>query len=132
MPDEYPDHLTQYFSDEQIRKWEDMQAKRWIRVDPETKKPHANSKEFFWEIVHMVPGAMAGKDSNHPPMNFVVQRFYRNKTYQVNIPDGKGGAAGQSRRHVAWNDSDKRGHLRSPGDMMIEADAFAKQFVEDK
>jgi hypothetical protein len=116
------------FSPEDMAKFSALWNRHWKRVDPETKKPHANSTQFFWEVAHMFPAVKAGGNMNAPEMNFQVQRYYRGKTYEAQLED-KGATV---TRHLAFHEVNPRGELVSPGYIMVSYDDFLKQFVEDK
>ncbi len=120
--------LDELFTDEQLKEYGAMWDKQWIRVDPNTKKPHDNSKEFFWKITGQYPSVRFGENMNDPKMTFQVSRFYRNRTYAAKV-DGDDRQTTQ--RHEAFHFLDKRGQLVAPGCINIEYDSFKKQFVED-
>lgn len=116
------------FKPEQWEKYLKLLGRRFIRVDPNTKRPHDNSKDFFWEILHMYPATPAGGNMNEPDMQLVVQRYHRARTYQSDIEQG---GNLKVTKHEAWHDLDGRGQLRAPGYISITLEGFLKQFVED-
>lgn len=119
------------FSPEDMAKFLGLWDRRWIMVDPTTKKPHKLSEEFFWQVTHMYPGVKVGGDMNHPEMQFQLQRFYRNKTYKRAILDEGGKAVGELPTNVAWHETTSRGELKSPGTITKEFSSFGKELVED-
>jgi len=122
------------FSEADLEKYSALWDRKYVRVDPETRKPHTYPKgqESFWEIVHMFPAVPAGGNNNAPQMQFQVQRFLLNKTYEAKTPDGKGGVNGSLTRHVAWNDLNRKGELVSPGYVTVDYEGFKKQFEPAK
>lgn len=116
------------FTESQLKEYAAMWDKRWMRVDPETKKPHQSNKTCFWQITGQYPSVRFGENMNEPKMTFQVTRFCRDKTYEASVsPDGHGSTT----RHVAFHDVDRRGQLIAPGCVNIEYADFLKQFVED-
>lgn len=120
------------FSEEDLAKFNALWGRRFVRVDPETKKPHANSKDRFWEVEHMYPAVSVNGNMTAPKMEIVVQPYWRNKTHTAQLPDGKGGASGTTVRHDAIHQVNSKGELEAPGFVRLEYDNFVKQFVEDR
>jgi len=116
------------FSEEEMNTYNAMLGKRWVRVDPETRQPHDHSRDFFWQIAHMYPAVKSGGDMNSPKMRFLVQRYYRNRTYEANLDQS---GLGKTTRHEAFHEVNEKGELIRPGYITVDYDAFLKQFAED-
>lgn len=125
MADDNP--YDSLFSDEDMAKFSALWGRRWIRIDPVSKKPHANMKEFFWEVVHMFPATPAGGNINKPEMDFQVQRYFRNKTYEAEVEQG----GAKTTRNVAWHEINSKGELTAPGYITCSYESFQKQFQPD-
>jgi len=116
------------FSDEEMAQFNRIMQKKWVRVDPNTKKAFANSKDLFWEVDNMCPMSKFGEDMNKPKMNFKVQAYYRRRTYEA-ATDQKGG---KTTRNMAYHEVNDRGELLKPGFLWVDSENFPKHFVEDK
>ena len=116
------------FSAEEMQSFNKILLKKWVRIDPKTKKPHTNSKDIFWEVDNMIPMSRAGADMNRPKMNFKVQAYWRRKTYEASTEGG----SSKTVRHEAFNEVNSRGELVRPGYIIVEYDNFLTQFAEDK
>jgi hypothetical protein len=70
---------------EEEAKYLSILGKKWIRVDPETKKPHTSAKDFFWTVEDRRDAVPIGGNMNAPNMDLVVYKYWRNKTHSSNL-----------------------------------------------
>lgn len=117
--------------DETWAKANNFYGKRLTRIDPETKKPHANSKNIFWEVENVGLSCRAGGDMNNPVIEMTVVPYYKDKTYTTQIPDDNGRVTGTATRHEAVCVRDAQGHLVEPAYKKFEFSTFVKQFVAE-
>ena len=115
------------FSAELLAKCDELWGKKFVRIDPATKKPHEQNKQFFWQIVGQYPATRAGENMNAPVMHFEIQRYWRDKTYKA--PAGPNDTH-EVTKHVPWTGQNWDGEL-IPGSMQISYPDFIKQFVAE-
>jgi len=116
----------------------------WYRIDPTTQKPLEEAKTFVWKIVCAYPnmiGACKIRETNRPSgdlrVTFQIQKCYKDKytakpkdaTADPALPLAEGDSI-QVRQH--WNEVDSEGGLSTPGDRMIDASDFVKQFKREE
>ncbi|MDE2097593.1 MAG: hypothetical protein KGL39_10130 [Patescibacteria group bacterium] len=134
-------------SEEEIKKFYKMAEKDdvyYYRVDPTTKKPLAEAKQFVWKIIACFPslvGAAKVRENRHPSgdvrIQFQLQKCYKNEFTKIAkdakadpaLPLGDGDAI-EIRKH--WVEMDSEGGLAIAGDRMIDASDFLNQFVREE
>jgi hypothetical protein len=108
-------------------KYDALWGKHFVPVDPTTGKVHASAKQCFWEIIGgPYPASRAGEDMNAPIMHFELQRFYRNKWYEVRA-DPTSSAQGGKRKNVPWSGLTSDGQF-IPGSQQISYPDLLKKF----
>jgi hypothetical protein len=126
MADDNP--YDELFSAEQWTKYNALIGKRFVRVDPQSRKPQPDWKDYFWMVDDMTPTTLVNGDMNKPFMDLVVQPYYRNKTYEAAI-DQEGG--GKMTKHVAFHFTNRKGELTAPGFTKIAIDRFKDEFAPE-
>ena len=116
-------------SDEIQDKIAALYGKQFVRTDPVTKKPHSNSKEFFWELVSHYP-AQRGQGDRRPYCTLLMQKYYRAKTYKATAEPGND-RAGTVDKHIAFTSRNRIGDLVDTGSLPVSYSQFLKQFSPD-
>jgi hypothetical protein len=106
-----------------------LYGKHYIQVDPATKQPYENSKEFFWELMNANP-CEKGDGDKKPFCLLFMQKFWRNKTYEATAEPGND-RSGKVRRHIAYNVKNRNGDLIDVGSLPVSYSDFLKRFAED-
>lgn len=121
---------TLFTTEAQAEKYDRLIDKKFIRVDPETKKPHENSKDFFYEIVHTYPAYMGHGVETAFRTQFEVNKLWRNKTYKVTPPMGSKSQA-EIVKHESYIEKNSHGDTIRVGVQTFDAEDFVLQFKED-
>jgi len=133
-------------SEEEIKKFYKMAEKDdvfYFRIDPKTKNPHAEAKDFVWKILNAFPsfvGAAKVRESRLPSgdlrVQFQIQKCYKDKFVKVAkdpmadpaLPLAETDAV-ETRQH--WVSMDEEGGLAMAGDRIIDASDFVAQFQRE-
>ncbi len=98
-------------------------------------KPDEEAKEFLYRIVAIITACL-GADETETRINFQVQKYWRNKTYEAQKSPND---AGMERRNHPFfevfpqGDRLKRdGQLKRTGEAIYDGDDFLKKFQIDK
>ena|ERR1700722_16929873 len=134
-------------SEDEIKKFYKMAEKDdvfYFRIDPTTKKPHAEAKDFVWKILNAFPtfvGTAKVRESRLPSgdlrVQFQIQKCYREKFVKVAkdpmadpaLPLAETDAI-ETRQH--WVSMDEEGGLAMAGDRIIDASDFISQFQREE
>jgi len=110
------------------------QEKKYIAVDPKTKEPMPEAKDFFWKILAAIP-ACDGANEFEVRINFQIQKYWRNKTYKAQIaPDNSNTREVHEPWFELYPDGDRlgrAGQLRTTGERILDADDFIAGFKLD-
>jgi hypothetical protein len=108
---------------------------RYIRIDPETKKPLTEPKgeETFWRIMNVIPQAV-GHNESHIRVNFYLQRFYLHKTYQRSVSPTNAAQVTEHESYTIRSTSrwSKLYSLTEVGDRIIDAADFEREYKRDE
>jgi hypothetical protein len=119
------------WSPQMMQLYVELYDKKFIPVDPVTKKPHALAKDFFWKVVGGPYGATrAGENMNAPVPHFEIQRYWRAK-FQPARTDPKGNQTGNPTQNLPWSGRDYDGSL-IPGSAQISYPELKSKYVEDR
>lgn len=120
-------------SPEQAKKYDKLIGKSFIKIDPTSKKPYEEAKEFFWVITHTFRSTLLHA-SGFRTM-FQIQRVHRNKFADVEKRLPNGGTQ-KVRVNVPWKETtvneEGQEELYQPGDMLIDSEEFTKRFAIDE
>ena len=106
-----------------------LYGKHFVRIDPVTKKPHANSKEFFWELVSHYP-TQRGQGDKRPYTTLLMQKYHRAQTYKATAEPGND-RSGQVVKYIAFTSRNRNGDLVDTGSLPLSYSEFLKQFALD-
>ena len=114
----------------QAEEYDKMFGRKYVQIDTATGKPLESAKDFFYEIMSSLKNFLGSGSENAIRIEFVIQKFWRNKTYKVpSSPDS------HSRRdvikHLAYSEQNSEGEMTAEGSRIIDAEKFKRQFKED-
>lgn len=109
---------------------------QYVRVDPKTREPLEEAKEFFWRIQSPIIQVVGATDTAIR-LNFLIQKYWRNRTYTTQALSQSGGET--LSRDVTTNEAyivrekDRFGGytIKELGERMIDGADFLEQFKRD-
>ena len=125
---------------EKLTRMAESYESRYIRVDPKTKQPFEEAKDFFWRILSFIP-AMAdvlgsSAEIEHLEgnirINFLIQKYHRDEKMMYEAKTDASNPHSPTRKvHAAFCARRKDGSLLEPGDRLIDGSEFLEQFKKE-
>ncbi len=102
------------------------QDAHFIRIDPSSKQPYEEAKEFFWKITAVIPRSMGFNDEEFR-IQYQVQKYHRDEKMAVDVPINPGSEL-TKKKYAPWFKRKRDGSLHETGEMILDADDFLARF----
>lgn len=133
-----PDETIKWVTSKEAEEFDRMMFKNYVRVDPKSRTPVKDSKDYFYKIIGSHPSSPADRTTTDEEflIVFEVQKFYRNKTRKARVNRGGGDQWDEVEQNepVKSHTQNAKGNwILVDGDasFMCEARKFKQEFAPD-